>query len=263
MDSRITFLGHPLHAMLVVFPLGLLFTTFLFDLVFLWRKEPFWQRAAFWMMVVGEAGAVAAVVPGLLDYLAIPMPLHARETATTHLVLGVLLVALYGLQIWLRRGHAGEIVEARRYSPALVLFAAVSAVIVGLQGWLGGQLSHVHGVGVTPEARRPDMPSPPVLSLPTEDVIPRSGNELYLQACAGCHGARGEGQIGPRLAGTSHAHQLEEIIEIVRDGRKPLMPAFADQLSSLEIRSVAEHVQALMGGGLPGRSDLDRSGGAR
>ena len=245
MDSRIAILGHPLHAMLVVFPLGLLFTSFLFDVLFLWRKDPFWRRAAFWVIVVGELGALAAIVPGLLDYLSIPMPLHARQTATAHLVLGLSVAAVYGLQLWLRRTHAGAAAPVQRYPPGLVLLAFISVTALGAQGWLGGQLSHVHGVGVAPERSRPDAP-PPGPPAPagarTEEV---SGRDVFRRVCAGCHGTSGEGQIGPRLAGTTYPHDAEEIAKIVRNGRPPLMPAFGKQLSPAEVEAVAAYVESL------------------
>jgi len=246
MESQYTFFGHPLHAMLVVFPLGLLFTSFLFDLLYLWRKDHFWARGAFWVMVVGTTGALAAVVTGLLDYLAIGMPPQARKTATLHLFLGLNVVVLYSLQLWLRRAHAAPVREFRRHPWGLLLLAFLSVQAIGVQGWLGGEVSHVHGVGVTAERNRPDALR--VATEPGGATRCVSGPEVYRRVCAGCHGEQGEGGIGPRLAGGEHPHELEEIVKIVRRGKPPRMPAFETQLSPAEINAVALHVSALMSG---------------
>jgi uncharacterized membrane protein len=266
MESQYTFFGHPIHAMVVVFPLGLLFTSFLFDLLYLWRKDHFWARGAFWMMAVGTAGALAAVVTGLLDYLAIGMPPRARETATLHLLLGLGVVVLYGVQLWLRRSHAAPAREFRRHPWGLLLLAFLSVQAIGVQGWLGGELSHVYGVGVTAERNRPGV-------LPMEYREPDgaarlvSGPEVYRRVCAGCHGSKGEGQIGPRLTTTEHPHEWAEIVKIVRGGKAPLMPAFETQLSPAEINAVAVYVSSMMRGEHPeggaATAQPDHSGGMK
>jgi len=253
MESKITLLGHPLHAMLVVFPLGLLFTSFLFDLIYLSRRDPFWRRAAFWLVLVGTAGALASVATGLFDYLSIPMPPHARDTATTHLFLGLAVTVLYGLQVWLRRRDAGARArfssdeEAARlsYSPALLLLALISVMTVGVQGWLGGEVSHVHGVGVVAERKRPDaMRLTTTTSEDTPSVV--SGQEVYRRVCAGCHGDKAQGGVGPRLAGGESPYELEEIVKIVRVGQPPLMPSFGKELTSEELGAVAAYAYSLM-----------------
>jgi uncharacterized membrane protein len=248
MESRIAVSGHPLHAMLVVFPIALFMTAFLFDLVYLWRKDLFWRRGAFWLIAIGEAGALAAATAGLADYLLISMPLHAREDATRHLFLGLGVIIVYGLQLWLRRSHAKEPGAAAGYSPALVLLALLSVAAVGAQGWLGGQVSHVHGVGVTPERARPDATPRQEPDLPGGGETRVSGRDIFKRICAGCHGASGEGKVGPRLAGTLRSYSIAEIQTIVTNGRPPRMPAFRDQLSPDEIRAVAAYVGSMMSG---------------
>ncbi len=247
LQSRVTFYGHPLHAMLVVFPLGLLFTSFLFDLLYLWRKDHFWARAAFWLMSVGTAGALASVATGLFDYSSIPMPSQARQTATLHLYLGLTVVALYSLQLWLRRSHSVPVREYRRHSWGLLVLSFVSVQAIGLQGWLGGEVSHVHGVGVVSESKRPDVLREEPLR-GGQSASPVAGAAVFRRVCAGCHGMTGGGGVGPRLRRTQHPHEIAQIIRIVRQGKPPLMPAFKNQLSDGEMDSVAGYVRALMTG---------------
>ena len=76
MESRVKFLGHPIHPMLIVFPLGLLATAVIFDIIALARDVPFLFRVSFWMIAAGVLGGLIAAVFGLIDWLAIPA--HTR-----------------------------------------------------------------------------------------------------------------------------------------------------------------------------------------
>ena len=78
MESRVKFLGHPIHPMLIVFPLGLLATAVIFDIIALARDVPFLFSVSFWMIAAGVLGGLIAAVFGLIDWLAIPA--HTRAT---------------------------------------------------------------------------------------------------------------------------------------------------------------------------------------
>ena len=51
MESRVKLLGHPVHQMLIVFPLGLLAMAVIFDVIALWTGEGLWSDTAFRMMI--------------------------------------------------------------------------------------------------------------------------------------------------------------------------------------------------------------------
>jgi mono/diheme cytochrome c family protein len=70
-----------------------------------------------------------------------------------------------------------------------------------------------------------------------------SGRQLYMRACARCHGADARGKNGPRLVGKSLS--LDEIEKTVTDGRPPKMPSFGRQLSSTEVKAVSAYVRSL------------------
>jgi mono/diheme cytochrome c family protein len=69
------------------------------------------------------------------------------------------------------------------------------------------------------------------------------GRQLYMRACARCHGADAKGKNGPRLVGKSLSQ--DEIEQTVTDGRPPKMPSFGKQLSSTEVKAVAAYVRSL------------------
>lgn len=152
MDSRAKVLGHPIHPMLIVFPLGLLATAVVFDIVALAADRPRWAEIAFYLIGAGVLGGLAAAVPGTLDWLAIPRGSRAKRIGLVHGVGNVVVVALFILS-WL----------LRRQTPASPPTEAVVAGLLGLglaliTGWLGGELVHRLGVGVD-EGAHLDAPS--------------------------------------------------------------------------------------------------------
>ena len=70
-----------------------------------------------------------------------------------------------------------------------------------------------------------------------------SGESVYKKNCAGCHGDKGEGKSGPKLAGKKLA--ASAVQKVVTDGKPPKMPAFGKKLSAAEIKAVADYVSKL------------------
>jgi uncharacterized membrane protein len=142
MESRAKFLGHPVHPMLVVFPLGLLATAVAFDIVGLVQNDQSWFHISFWMIVAGVIGGLLAAVFGLIDWLAIPSGTRANRIGLLHGGSNVVVVLLFIGSWFIRRGN-DEIPS----TGALVLsFIAILLALVG--GWLGGELVDRLGVGV-------------------------------------------------------------------------------------------------------------------
>ena len=82
MRSQARLKSHPIHPMLVVFPLGLLATSVVFDVISLASGDGKWSEMAFWMIAAGVIGGLAAVVFGLIDWLAIPSGTRAKAVGT-------------------------------------------------------------------------------------------------------------------------------------------------------------------------------------
>jgi uncharacterized membrane protein len=72
MESKVKLAGHPVHPMLIVFPLGLLATALVFDIIYLLSDHAQWTLVAYYMIGAGVIGGLAAAVPGWLDWFAIP-----------------------------------------------------------------------------------------------------------------------------------------------------------------------------------------------
>lgn len=143
MASRASVLKHPIHPMLVPFPIGLWIFSLVSDIIygFGWGG-PLWNDIAFYTMAGGIVGGLAAAVPGLIDYWSMSDPQPAK-IAKIHMILNVAIVGLFLVNLWLRTTLAPE-------ATLPVILSAVGVAGLGVSGWLGGELVYVHGIGVEP-----------------------------------------------------------------------------------------------------------------
>jgi uncharacterized membrane protein len=79
MEGRAKLFAHPIHQTLIMFPLGLLATSFIFDLVASATDRSVFADAAFWMITSGIIGGLLAAVFGLVDWLVIPSGTRAKR----------------------------------------------------------------------------------------------------------------------------------------------------------------------------------------
>lgn len=152
MRARAQLLGHPIHQMLVVFPVGLLGMSVIFDLVFFATEEQIFSVVAYWMMVAGVVGGLLAAPFGLVDWLAIPRGTRARRVGALH-GLGNVVVLLLFLGSLAIRDDAMALPTSAAY---LCSFAGLALALV--TAWLGGELVDRLGVGVHENANV-DAPS--------------------------------------------------------------------------------------------------------
>jgi uncharacterized membrane protein len=150
MESRAKLLGHPIHQMLIVFPLGLLAMAVVFDLLAIGLAQGYWSEIGYWMMAAGIVTGLLAAPFGFIDWLAIPSGTRAKRIGAVHGGGNVVVVLLFAGS-WLLRGDAPGAPE----SLALMLsFAGGGLALV----WLGGELVDRLAVGVDEDAHV-DAPS--------------------------------------------------------------------------------------------------------
>jgi len=152
MEARAKLFGHPIHQMLIVFPLGVLGMSLFFDLIALATSRPGLLQASFYMIAAGILTGLLAAVFGLIDFLAIPGGTRAKRIGLLHGVGNVVVVALFAASWWLRRPAPT--------TPGIlpVAISAVAVAIALVTGWLGGELVDRLGVGVDDGANL-DAPS--------------------------------------------------------------------------------------------------------
>ncbi|KFN45304.1 hypothetical protein P873_02455 [Arenimonas composti TR7-09 = DSM 18010] len=140
--SRVAVFKHPIHPMLVVFPVAFLSTPLLTDLLFLWLQQPYWAVTSYWLVVGGLAMGLFAACFGIADMFLL-RSVRRHVSAWNHFIAGVMLLALAAAGVWWRHGDPLAAVW-----PFGLLLAAVTAGMTFVTGWLGGTLSFRHGVGV-------------------------------------------------------------------------------------------------------------------
>ncbi len=152
MESRAKAAGHAIHPMLIVFPLGLLATAVVFDIMYLITNRTGFTVAAGYAIAAGIIGGLAAAVFGLIDWLAIPSGTRAKAVGMYHGLGNVLVVVLFAVSWALRVGdnwHPG----------ALALVFSFAGVVLSIgTAWLGGELVERLGIGVD-EGAEPNAPS--------------------------------------------------------------------------------------------------------
>jgi uncharacterized membrane protein len=152
MESRAKLLGHPIHQMLIVFPLGLLAMAVIFDLLAIVLTNGYWSEISYWMIAAGVVTGLVAAPFGLVDWLAIPAGTRAKRIGAVHGVGNVVVVGLFAVS-WLMRSDIPRAPE----SLALVLSFAGGGLAL-FTGWLGGELVDRLAVGVD-EGAHVDAPS--------------------------------------------------------------------------------------------------------
>ena len=132
MESKAKLLGHPIHPMLVVFPLGLLATAVIFDAIALARENGAWSGMAFYLIAAGVIGGLVAAVFGLIDWLAIPSGTRAKVIGLWHGVGNVVVVATLCRELV---PPLGDTERAGDAGPDLVLCGRGAGAGDRLAGW--------------------------------------------------------------------------------------------------------------------------------
>ncbi|HET7627281.1 MAG TPA: DUF2231 domain-containing protein [Bacillales bacterium] len=136
--------GHPLHALLIHFPMGLLPISLLWDLIAVWTDDSIWWELGFWCAAAGVAFAFFAAVPGFIDYIFISDKPAAEKAALFHMVIMLTAVAFVAVSVLLRiHDHSPEGVKIF-LSLCFSLFG-VAGLVIG--GWFGGELVYRHQIG--------------------------------------------------------------------------------------------------------------------
>src|SRR4051812_48454655 len=152
MEAKAKLLGHPVHQMLIVFPLGLLAMGMIFDLVFFATDGAEFATVAYWMMVAGVVGGLLAAPFGFIDFLGIPRGTRARRVGALHGGGNLVVTVLFLVSVWLRT-------NASIPPPAAAYVCSFAGAALALfTAWLGGELVNRLGIGVHEDANV-DAPS--------------------------------------------------------------------------------------------------------
>lgn len=149
MRSKAALAGHPLHPMLVPIPIGLFVWTLVADIVYLATdKDQLWYDIAFWSGIAAWISALVAALPGIADLLAVALKTTARQIALIHMGLNVTVVALYFVAMLLMLDDGA--LDGSELVLVVILHAIGSGLLL-VSGWLGGEMSYRHHLGMVPD----------------------------------------------------------------------------------------------------------------
>ncbi len=163
MYSKARIAGHPIHPMIVSFPIAFYTATVAMLLAYIGTLEAFWYRVAMVANVAGIVTALLAVIPGAIDLYALPKDSRARATGIRHAGFNLLATGLFAVTaVLLYRGWTnrvmvdGEYVFDATIPLAMSVVAWVSMVVAGSLGWT---LVQTHHVGIKPANIKAHRPS--------------------------------------------------------------------------------------------------------
>lgn len=141
-SSAVSVAGHPIHAMLVTFPIALVVSTLGCDIFYWWSADPFWTRAALWASGFGFWLGILASIAGVAELLLVP-GIRMRAASWNHGVAALVLLSIVGMNWGLRLDGAESAVL-----PVGLGLSVLASIFVGIAGWHGGKLVFDHGIGI-------------------------------------------------------------------------------------------------------------------
>lgn len=140
--STVAVAGHPLHPVLIVFPVAFLVGAAGTDIGYWLTSDPFWARASVWLIGAGFGAGILAGITGFLDFFKIKR-VRERSAGWLHMGGNVAALVLSLINLVLRQGNAETAIV-----PTGLAISIVVAALLGATGWFGGELSFRHKVGV-------------------------------------------------------------------------------------------------------------------
>lgn len=146
MSTRASIAGHPIHSMMIGLPIGLFVFAFFSDVAWWFTRPSVWSTIALYTLAGAIVTALLSAVPGYVDYGGLRHE-RSRSVARWHMALNVLAVLTGVASLWLRLATDGD------PPVSAIAVSAATIALLGISGWLGATLVHVHGVS------QPDAPN--------------------------------------------------------------------------------------------------------
>jgi uncharacterized membrane protein len=147
--STARILGHPIHPMLVPFPIVFLTSALLTDIAYVRSGWATWAYASSWLIGAGIAAALLAALAGFTDFFG-DRRIRSLRPAWFHMTgnLAAVLLSVVNFLVHLRDGAVAVM-------PTGLILSAIVALLLAFNGWMGGELVFRHGVGVEPAGPPP------------------------------------------------------------------------------------------------------------
>lgn len=144
MRSKASFNSHPIHPILVSFPIAFLIGTFVCDLIANFSSnDQFWQTG-YYLEIAGIATGLIAAVPGLIDYIfTVPPDSSAKKRGLKHALVNVTHLILFFIALMIR-------IDENPNTTVVLILEAAGVVLIFIAGYLGGTLVYRNQIGVDP-----------------------------------------------------------------------------------------------------------------
>lgn len=140
--STVAIAGHPLHPLIVTFPIAFLTAVLATDLVYWFTGDLFWARASFWLLSAGILSGLVAAATGLSDFFGIKR-VRQHSAGWIHLIGNVAALVLSAINLLLRWNDHSSIIV-----PIGLILSLIVASLLGVTGWFGAELIYRHKVAV-------------------------------------------------------------------------------------------------------------------
>ncbi|MFW6296144.1 MAG: DUF2231 domain-containing protein [Halothece sp.] len=140
--SSIAIAGHPIHPIIVIMPIALLLLAAGSDVGYLTTHDFFWARASIWLIGLGLASGILAGLVGMFDFLRIKR-VRQRTAGWAHMYINITALVVTAINFGLRLDGIAEAII-----PIGVSLSLFVAILLGVGGWYGGELTFRHKVGV-------------------------------------------------------------------------------------------------------------------
>ncbi|WP_449416583.1 DUF2231 domain-containing protein [Phormidium nigroviride] len=140
--SSINIAGHPIHPIIVIFPVAFLVGAAGSDIGYWLTSDPFWARASVWLIGAGFVSGILAGITGFLDFSRIKR-VRDRSAGWLHMA-GNITALVLSLINWVMR--FGDPIAP--IFPIGITISIIVATLLGISGWFGGELTFRHKVGV-------------------------------------------------------------------------------------------------------------------
>ncbi|MEC4894659.1 MAG: DUF2231 domain-containing protein [Oscillatoria sp. PMC 1051.18] len=146
--STVAIAGHPIHPIIVTFPVGFLSGAAGSDLAYWLTGELFWARASFWLVGIGLLSGILAAIIGMFDFTKIKR-VRQRNAGWAHMYINITALVMTAINFGLRLGDLESVIV-----PTGLALSVVIATLLGIGGWFGGELTFRHKIGVVGSSNR-------------------------------------------------------------------------------------------------------------
>jgi uncharacterized membrane protein len=153
---------HPVHPIVVHFPIALLFTAVFFEIFGFWIQRETYRQFGLWLLILGLISGIIASAAGFWGEEAVVAAGVPEKAVDRHESLAIVTLVVFALLLFIRWRVRDR--WSVRVRTAYFILAVSGVLLLGTTGYFGGDLVYRYGAGVQKQAT---APTPPPDSAPT------------------------------------------------------------------------------------------------